>query len=188
MKYLGVWGLCSVIALFSFHSASEVSAEAPPATAAKKASSTKTLFSPDQLEHAQQTIKVLDEVYKSIIVLVTDKYVQSEDDFAAGSAAVLLFKQMSAGDSHRVRLIDATGEPYEPANVAEDDFEKTALVKIKEGAPKIEEVTIEDGKPTLRVMTAVPVVHERCVMCHEHYKNAKKGEAIGALSYSIQIR
>jgi hypothetical protein len=28
---------------------------------------------------------------------------------------------------------------------------------------------------------------DKCVMCHEHYKNAKKGEPIGALTYTLPI-
>lgn len=141
-----------------------------------------------QVDDARRTAKMLDEIYKSIIVLVTDKYVKSDDDFAAGSAAVLLFRQMSEGDSHRVRLIDATGDPYEPANVASDDFEKAGLEKLKKGSAEVEELAQLDGKPVLRVMTAVPVVHERCVMCHDHYKDVKPGAPIGAMSYVIPIR
>lgn len=181
MKRFGVISVCCLAGL-----AGLVWCASP--SGARAETSAKKSYSEEQLEHARRTVKVLDEVYKRIIILVTDKYVQEEDDFAAGSAAVLLFKQMSEGDSHRVRLIDATGEPYEEANVAQDDFEKKGLEAIKKGAAEFEEITQVDGKPTLRIMTSVPVVHERCVMCHEHYKNAKAGEAIGAMSYSIQIR
>jgi len=154
---------------------------------ASETSETTTDYTNEQLEHARRTINTLDSVYKSIIVLVTDKYVQEEDDFAAGSAAVLLFKQMSEGGTHQVRLIDATGSPYEEANVASDAFEKAGLAEILKGKAQYEKVETVDGKPTLRIMTSVPVVHARCVMCHDHYKEAKPGEAIGALSYSILI-
>jgi len=187
MKRVGVWGLCGLVCLMGLHPVSRAVAE-PVKAATTEASNESVSFTPEQLEHAQRTIKILDEVYKSIIILVTDKYVETEEDFAAGSAAVLLFKQMSAGETHRVRLIDATGDPYEPANVASDDFEKAALEKIKKGAAQYEQISIVNGQPTLRVMTAVPVVHERCIMCHEHYKDAKDGRAIGAMSYSILIR
>jgi hypothetical protein len=39
----------------------------------------------------------------------------------------------------------------------------------------------------LRAITPVPVVMQKCVMCHEHYRDAKPGEAIGAISYSVPI-
>ena len=45
-----------------------------------------------------------------------------------------------------------------------------------------------DGKPQLRAMTAIPVVMEKCVMCHAHYKSVKKGAAIGALTYTLPIK
>ena len=76
------------------------------------------------VERARKTINMLDNIYKQTVVLITDKYVHDEEDFAAGSAAVLLFKRISESGSHQVRLIDATGEPYEPENVAKDEFEK----------------------------------------------------------------
>jgi len=39
----------------------------------------------------------------------------------------------------------------------------------------------------LRMATSIPVVMDKCVMCHEAYKSAKKGEAIGALSYTVRV-
>jgi hypothetical protein len=140
------------------------------------------------VERARKTAQMLDEIYKRTIVLITDKYVDSPDDFAAGSAAVLLFEQITDGGSHAVRLIDATGSPYDPENVAQDDFEKEAIQRLKAGAATHEQVTTsEKGQPVLRVVTAVPVVLERCIMCHDHYADAKRGEPIGAISYTIPI-
>ena len=144
--------------------------------------------SKEAVERTRDTTKMLDEVYKRIIVLVTDKYVHEEDDFAAGSAAVELFRQVSEGDAQKVRLIDVSGEPYEPENVAKSDFEKRGVQKLKEGAASFDEVFTEDGKAYLRTVTAVPVVHEKCIMCHSHYADAKKGEPIGALSYVVPVR
>jgi len=140
------------------------------------------------VQRARETTQMLDDIYKRIVVLVTDKYVHDEDDFAAGSAAVELFRQVSEGDDQKVRLIDVTGDPYEPENVAKSDFEKLGVKKLKGGAAVYDEVFVEDGKPYLRTLTAVPVVHERCVMCHSHYADAKKGEPIGALSYIVPIK
>src|SRR5690606_19355934 len=144
----------------------------------------KSAAQPDQeaIERTRDTTKMLDEIYKRVIVLVTDKYVHDEDDFAAGSAAVELFRPLSEGETQKVRLIDVSGEPYEPENVAKSDFEKQGVRKLKEGAASFDEVITRDGKAYLQTVTAVPVVHERCVMCHAHYKDVKEGEPIGALS------
>ncbi len=139
------------------------------------------------VERSRKTVQMLDNIYKQTIVLVTDKYVHDEDDFAAGSAAVLLFKNISKSGSHNVRLIDATGEPYEAANVAQDDFEREGLKQLKAGAAVYEKVELAQDGPQLRALTAVPVVMKKCVMCHEHYGNAKPGEPIGAISYTIPI-
>lgn len=139
------------------------------------------------VERTRKTVRTLDEVYKRSIVLITDKYVHDEDDFPAGSAAVELFRQVSEGGSHKVRLIDVSGEPYDDANVAKDAFEKTGVEKIKAGEAYYDEVVEEDGQYRLRAITAVPVVMEKCVMCHAHYADVPKGKAIGAITYSIAI-
>ncbi len=144
--------------------------------------------SPAAVERTRDTVKMLDDIYKQIIILVTDKYVHDEDDFAAGSAAVELFRKVSKTGFHDVRLIDVTGEPYEPENVAKSDFEKQAVKKIKAGEGYVEEVVNKDGKPFLLAMTAVPVVLDKCIMCHSHYGDVKKGAAIGAVSYEMPIR
>jgi hypothetical protein len=28
---------------------------------------------------------------------------------------------------------------------------------------------------------------DKCIMCHEHYKDAKEGEPIGALLYTLKV-
>jgi len=139
------------------------------------------------IERTRKQVQMLDEIYKTAVVLITDKYVHDEDDFPAGSAAVALFASVSKSGSHQVRLIDATGLPYEEKNVARDDFEREGLRRLKAGANNHEQVVEIDGKPQLRVLTPVPVVMKKCIMCHEHYADAKKGEPIGAISYIVPI-
>jgi hypothetical protein len=139
------------------------------------------------VERSRKTVQMLDNIYKQTIVLITDKYVHDEDDFAAGSAAVLLFKNISESGSHEVRLLDATGTPYDSENVARDAFEREGVKRLKAGAALHEGIVNVDGKPFLRTMTPVPVVMERCVMCHDHYGDVKPGEPIGAISYTLPI-
>lgn len=139
------------------------------------------------LERTRKTVQMLDNIYKQTIVLITDKYVKTKRDYAAGRAAVLLFKNISDSGSHQVRLLDATGEPYDPDNVAKDAFEKEGIKRLKKGAKIYEQIVHIDGKPQLRAITPVPVVMERCILCHSHYADAKKGEPIGAISYTMPI-
>lgn len=160
-------------------------AEDQPSKPAKKKESVET--DKAALERSRKTVQSLDNIFKQTIVLITDKYVHDEDDFAAGSAAVLLFKNISESGDNKVRLIDATGEPYDPSNIAKDDFEKEGIKRLKGGAELHEQVVTRDGEPFLRTLTPVPVVMKKCVMCHPHYKDAKEGEPIGAISYTVPI-
>lgn len=132
-------------------------------------------------------VRTVDDIYKRAIVLITDKYVHTEDDFPAGSAAVRLFEDISKGGSHQVRLIDVTGEPYVEANVAKSPFEKEGVKRLRDGESYFDQVAEADGKRELRAMTAVPVVLQKCVMCHPHYKDVKPGAAVGAISYVVPI-
>jgi hypothetical protein len=138
-------------------------------------------------ERARKTVRMLDDVYKTAVVLITDKYVNSDKDFPAGSAAIALFSEIQKKGWHEVRLIDVSGEPYDPKNVADDAFEKQAVGQLKAGKTYVEEVGEKGGKPVLRAMTAIPVVMKKCTMCHPNYEKAKPGEAVGAISYTLPI-
>ena len=131
--------------------------------------------------------QMLDDIYKNAVVLITDKYVHDEDDFPAGSAAVALFEAISKKGWHQVRLIDATGQPYEEKNVARDDFEKAGIARLKAGDAVYEQVVEVDGQRQFRALTPLPVVMKKCVMCHAHYADAKENEPIGAISYSVPV-
>ena len=130
---------------------------------------------------------MLDDVYKTAIVLITDKYVKDKQDYPAGRAAVKWFAAVSKKGSHEVRIIDATGDPHGSGNVAKDDFEREGIKQLKSGKAYYEQLIEKGGKPYLRAMTAVPVVMERCTMCHENYKRVKKGDPIGALTYTVPV-
>ena len=139
------------------------------------------------LERARQKVIVADDLYKTAVVLVTENYVKSESDLAAGTAFKLLFEAMKKKGHHEARLIDATGEPYEPANEPADDFEKAAIKALKAGKATYEQEIKKDGKRYLRMATAIPVVHKKCIMCHPAYENRKPNEAIGAIGYVMPI-
>jgi hypothetical protein len=139
------------------------------------------------IERTRKATQTLDNIFKQAIVLITDKYVHDESDFAAGSAAVLWFENISKSGDHKVRLIDASGQPSDSENVARDDFEREGLRRLKAGAKLHDQVVTVDGKPLLRTLTPVPVVMQKCVMCHDHYADVKEGEPIGAISYTLPI-
>jgi hypothetical protein len=139
------------------------------------------------LERARKQVRMLDDLYKTAIVLVTENYVEDDSDLAAGDAFQALFKVMKDKGYHEVRLLDATGDPYDPDNAPRDDFETLAVKRIKGGEAYVEKVVQKEGKSYLRAATPVPVVMEKCVLCHDHYANVPKGQAIGALGYTVPI-
>jgi hypothetical protein len=144
---------------------------------------------PDEaaVKRTRKLVHILDDVYKQGIVLITDKYVNTKKDYPAGRAAIKWFAEISKNGSHEVRLIDVSGEPLNPDNVAKDAFEKEGVKQLKGGKDYFDQVTDRNGKPYLRAIAAIPVVMDKCVMCHPNYKDAKKGQAIGALTYAVPI-
>jgi hypothetical protein len=131
--------------------------------------------------------KMLDDLYKTVIVMITENYVTEKSDLAAGAAFQHVFTAMKKAGHHEVRLLDATGDPYGEKNVAQDDFEKAAIAALKGGKPGYEQVVEKDGKRFLRTATPIPVVMKKCTICHPAYEDAKPGAAIGALSYTLQV-
>ena len=103
------------------------------------------------------------------------------------TAAIALFDAMKKKGWHEVRLLDASGDPIEDKNTAQDEFEKKAVAALKSGKPYYEQIVEREDEQYLRAATPIPVVMEKCTMCHENYKDVKKGQAIGALSYTIKI-
>jgi hypothetical protein len=139
------------------------------------------------IERARQQIKMLDDIYKTVVVAITDKYVHKETDLPAATVAMALFDAVKKKGWHEARLIDASGHPYHEKNVAKDDFEKAAVKAIVSGKEYYEQVVKIDGKQRLRAATPVPVVMKKCTMCHENYKDVKDGAAIGLLMYDVPV-
>ncbi|MCA9175118.1 MAG: DUF3365 domain-containing protein [Planctomycetales bacterium] len=140
------------------------------------------------VERTRKTVRMLDDVYKTAVVLITEHYVNDDKDLPAGAAAIALFDAIKKKGWHEVKLLDVSGEPYDDDNVAKDAFEKEAVKQMKSGKAWYDKVVAgENGNRTLRVATPIPVVMEKCTMCHPNYKQAKKGEAIGMLSYQLTV-
>lgn len=155
--------------------------------AEKEAKRQQAAVSAEAVARTRKTVKMLDDIYKTAVVLITTHYVKDENDLPAGTAAKALFAAIEKKGWHQVKLLDVSGEPYNDENVAKDAFDKNAVKEIKSGKTFVEKVVSKGGKPYLRAATAIPVVLQKCTMCHENYKQAKKGEAIGLLSYTVPI-
>lgn len=150
-----------------------------------------TLYAADPkdpaVERTRKQVKMLDGIYKNAIVLVTTHYVTEKSDTPAGVAFKKLFETAKKEGWHEVRLLDGTGDPYESSNVAKTDFEKKAIKEIVAGKAYVDEVVEKNGKKYLLAATAIPVVMEKCVLCHENYAKVPAGKAIGALGYVVPV-
>ena len=140
-----------------------------------------------QVERVRREVRMLDDIYKGGIVAITQHYVTDEDAIPAGTAFKSLFVTAEKKGWHRVRLVDATGDPISDENSAEDDFEKRAIKQLLAGKAWVEEIENREGTQHLRVATPIPVVFEKCIMCHDNFANLPKGRAIGALTYTVPI-
>ncbi|MDB2687032.1 DUF3365 domain-containing protein [Mariniblastus sp.] len=135
----------------------------------------------------RREVKMLDDIYKGGIVLITKNYVNGDEDLPAGTAFKKMFEAAKKNGWHEVRLVDATGDPYDDANVAVSDFEKRAIKELRAGKPFVEETITEKDKRYFLAATPIPVVMEKCTMCHSNYDMDKKGLVIGALTYRVPI-
>lgn len=139
------------------------------------------------LDSTRRQVLMLDDLYKTAIVLVTEHYVEDETDLGAGSAFQALFAAMREKGWHDARLIDATNDPYEPNNAPREGFETQAIEQLLAGETFVEEVIEEDGQRYLLAATPIPVVSQKCIMCHSHYADVPEGQAIGAIGYRVPI-
>jgi len=140
------------------------------------------------IERTRKTVRMLDDIYKGGIVAITANYVNDKDTIPAGTAFKQVFKSAEEKGWHTVRLVDGLGEPLNDENAPIDAFEKKALEALVAGQTAwYEKEESADGKRVLRVATPVPVVFEKCIMCHDNYEGIPKGQAIGALTYKITI-
>jgi hypothetical protein len=165
-------GLSTVSLAVGWVSTSVVGADSAPADPA--------------VDRARREVKMLDDLYKTAVVQITTHYVDGIKDVSAGTAAKLLFAAMKKNGWHEVRLLDATGKPLVDENVANDEFEKAAVAALVAGKPSPEAIVTKDGKRYLRIATPIPVVMEKCTMCHDNYVDNKG--VIGVLGYTVPIQ
>jgi hypothetical protein len=142
----------------------------------------------EAVERARETVRMLDDIYKTAVVLITDVYIEDEDSFPAGKAAKALFRGVHKKGWPKTRIIDVSGEPYNDNNIAKDAFEKQAIKILKQGKASFDKVEKTDEGRVLRAATAVPIVHKKCVLCHENYKKTEEGAAVGALIYTVKLK
>ena len=136
------------------------------------------------LRSARRETKMLDTLYKTAIVSVTQTYVVDDSSTAAITTFQPVLKAMKEGKWHEVRLVDGLGEPINPDNSPKDAFEKRAIKEMLTGKESIDSVEQIDGKDVLRTMTILPMALDKCVLCHENYRGKK---IVGGVSYQVPL-
>lgn len=137
------------------------------------------------IERTRQEVRMLDSLYKNLLVLITDHYVKDAGSLPAATAAKALFAEMKKEGWYEVRLLGLTNFLNNPEDRPKDAFERAAAEKLGTGQTGYEEVVENGGKRYLRMATGVPVVMEKCVMCHANFKGNQGN--IGALSYTVPV-
>ena len=141
-------------------------------------------FNPAAVERARESVKMLDDLYKTAVVSIANKYVELQADTPAAAVAKEIFEAMHNKGWHNARLVDATGRPKNKANLPRTDFERKGAAAVKDGKAYIEEVGENEGKPVLRVATVVPAVLKQCTVCH----GGKEGRVLGIIIYEVPIK
>ncbi|MFQ5712838.1 MAG: DUF3365 domain-containing protein [Candidatus Scalinduaceae bacterium] len=137
-----------------------------------------------EVERARQTVRMIDDMYKTFIVLITKQYVDDPSVLPAAALSKRVFEAMSKKGWHKARLLDATGSPFNPDNNPRDDFERDAIDAIKSGKSYFERVERIDGRNYYRAATALAADMEGCTFCHP---DKKLGDILGAISYGIPL-
>jgi hypothetical protein len=137
------------------------------------------------LARTREQVRMLDDLYKTAVVLITEHYVATPSTLSAATAAKALFAEMEKKGRHQVRLLGFTEALMNPANAPADAFEKAAAAALLAGEGSHEEVVTEAGRRYLRYATPLPVVMEKCLMCHPTWQG--NTGSIGSLSYKVAL-
>lgn len=133
------------------------------------------------LERARAQVKMLDDLYKTAVVSITERYQRGQP---AIMVAKDVFGAMSKAQHHSARLVDASDSPLGVDNSPTTDFEKRAAEAMKRGDSYIDEVVGDGKNRRLLAATIVPAVHKRCAECH----GVEEGDLLGFIRYDLPIR
>ncbi len=138
-----------------------------------------------EIRRSRRETKMLDTLYKTAIVSVTQTYVQDGSSTAAITTFQPVLKAMKEGKWHEVRLVDGLGDPINPENAPKDAFEKRAIKEMLAGKELIDAIETVDGREVLRTMTILPMALDKCILCHENYRGKK---IVGGVSFQVPIQ
>ncbi|MBC8553236.1 MAG: hypothetical protein H8D23_26750 [Candidatus Brocadiales bacterium] len=136
------------------------------------------------VKRARQTVKILDVMYKSFIVLITDEYVKGETMFSALTVSKKVFEKMSTKGWYKARLLDATGDPHNPENTPRTKFGRDTIGAFIDGKSFYKRIEKIGGEYYYKAATSVSIVIDGCTICHPHNKH---GDLLGGISYTFPL-
>ncbi len=136
------------------------------------------------VKRARQTVKLLDEMYKAFIVLITDEYVKDDTMFSALTVSKKVFEKMGAKGWYKARLIDATGDPHNPENSPKTKFERDAIEAFIDGKSFFDKTEKIGGEYYYQAASSLSIVTDGCTICHPHNKY---GDLLGGISYTFPL-
>jgi hypothetical protein len=137
------------------------------------------------IANARRETKMLDTLYKTAIVSVTQNYVQDESSIAAITTFVPVIEAMKQNQWHKVRLVDGLNDAINPDNSPQDEFEKSAMRQILAGKNQVDLVAAVDGKQVLRTMTTLPMASDKCVLCHANFLGKT---VVGGIAFEVPLQ
>jgi hypothetical protein len=136
------------------------------------------------VKRARQTVKMLDEMYKTFIILITDEYVKDSTMFSALTISKKVFEKMNKNRWYKARLLDATGAPHNPENTPRTKFERDAIEAFIYGNSFYEKIEKDESKYYYKAVTSVSIVTDGCTICHP---DNKQGDLLGGISYTFSL-
>ena len=129
---------------------------------------------------------MLDDLYKTVVVLITEHYVKDQTmRYPAASASKALFAEMKKKGWHEVRLLGLTDKLFNPENKPSDAFEQAAAKSCLQGRRAMKRSSRKVESATCASQPGYLSSWSNVVMCHPTWKGNKGN--IGSLSYTVPV-
>lgn len=139
---------------------------------------------PGSVTKATETTAVLADALVAAVVSLSDAAppdAPPEQIEAASDAVSLLLAECQ----DRFRLIDASGDPLDPANLPQGSFEIDALADVVNGAGVVQRIVAGELRTVIGLTNDM---HPNCASCHANYSEMKPGTVVGAASFRVETR
>ena len=136
----------------------------------------------DPTDGAIATTETLINALVAAVFSISDATVNPEDVGPNSEVVSLLL----APGQDNYRLIDASGGPLNPNNVARGNFERSALAELVATGGLGSTVQDVVGNQLRTLFALTNNAHPNCVTCHENYAGLPSGTVIGAISTRVK--